>query len=308
MADAVIRGAIETITVPDKIHQVSRRTFLRGGLLLSGGAALGALGFASYEPYELSRTTIDLRLPRITAEFDGFRLVQISDIHFGEFIREEHVAAVVDHVNRLNPDMVVITGDFVTAPHALSLRRQAAQQIWPCAMVLRGMRAPYGVFATLGNHDYETDPHLIAEALNETGIAVLRNEARAIEVRGARFWLAGIDDVLKHKADPARALKGVPRGEPAVVAVHEPDFADMVAKYAVDLQISGHSHGGQVRLPLIGAPYLPEMGRKYPIGMRSLGQMQIYTNRGIGVVGAPFRFMCPPEVTLFRLSSTKETA
>jgi hypothetical protein len=294
------------IIVADTIHQVSRRSFLRSGLLLGGAAALGTLGFASYEPYELSLTTLDLRLPRVPAEFDGFRLVQISDLHFGEYIREEHVAAVVERVNRLRPDLVVITGDFVTAPHAARLRRKAAQQIWPCALVLKGMRATHGVFATLGNHDAETDPDLITEALKENGTEVLRNEARPIEVRGARLWLAGLDDASNGGADPARALQRIPHGEPAVLAVHEPDFADVVSKYAVDLQISGHSHGGQVRLPLIGAPYLPEMARKYPIGLRNLGPLQLYTNRGIGVVGAPFRLMCPPEVTLFRFACTRE--
>jgi predicted MPP superfamily phosphohydrolase len=292
--------------MPDTTRQVSRRTFLRGGLLLGGGAALGALGFGAYEPYELSLTTIDIRLPRFAPEFDGFRLVQISDLHFGEYIREEHVAAVVDRVNGLNPDLVVITGDFVTSTHSTALRRKAAQQIWPCALILKGIRASHGVVATLGNHDFETDPDLIAEALKESGIEVLRNEALPIEVHGARFWFVGLDDATAEMADPDRALHGVPRDEPAVLAVHEPDFADVVAEYAVDLQISGHSHGGQVRLPLIGAPYLPPMGRKYPIGLRSLGPLQLYTNRGIGVVGAPFRFMCPPEVTLFRFSGTQE--
>lgn len=290
--------------MPDNSSRFSRRTFLKGGLLLGGSAALGTLGFACYEPYDLSLTSLDIRLPRIPAEFDGFRLVQLSDIHFGEYIREEHVTAAVDRVNRLNPDLVVMTGDFVTAPPMSIDRQKAAQQIWPCARILRGIRAPYGIIATLGNHDYDTDPHLITEALKENGIEVLRNRARPIELRGARFWLAGIDDALKGRADPAAALQGVPQGEAAVVAVHEPDFADTVAHYAVDLQISGHSHGGQVRLPLIGPPYLPKMGRKYPIGLRRLGPLHLYTNRGIGVIGVPFRFMCPPEVTLFRFAST----
>ncbi len=292
--------------MPDTIHQVTRRTFLRSGLLLGGAAALGTLGVASCEPYELSLTTLDIGLPRFAPEFDGFRLVQISDLHFGEYIREEHVAAVVDRVNGLNPDLVVITGDFVTAPHALALRRGAAQQIWPCVLILKGIRASHGVVATLGNHDSETDPDLIAEALMENGIEVLRNEARPIEVHGARFWLAGLNDATVGMADPERALHGVPRGEPTVLAVHEPDFADAVVKYPVDLQISGHSHGGQVRLPLVGALYLPPMARKYPIGLRRLGPLQLYTNRGIGVVGAPFRFLCPPEVTLFRFTGTEK--
>ncbi len=276
-------------------------------MLLGGAAALGTLGFAAYEPYELALTTIDIRLPRFSPAFEGFRLVQISDLHFGEYIREEHVAAVVDRVNGLNPDLVVITGDFVTVRHGGARRRNAAAlQIWPCALILKQIRARHGVVATLGNHDFETDPHLITEALKENGIAVLRNEARPIEVHGARFWLAGLDDAILGSADPARALHGVPRDEPVVLAVHEPDFADAVVKYGVDLQVSGHSHGGQVRLPLIGATFLPPMARKYPIGLRSLGPLQLYTNRGIGVVGLPVRFLCPPEVTLFRFSGTEE--
>lgn len=279
---------------------ISRRALLQSGLLLGGAAILGAAGFAAYEPYELSREQLEIRLPGLPPALDGFRVAQLSDIHFGEYILESHLSAVVTAVNAGRPDLVVITGDFVT--HSLfENRKAAAQQAWPCAAILRNLRAPQGVLATLGNHDVASDAAVVAAALEGSGIPVLRNRPHAVETRGARLWIAGLDDALAGRPDPDAAMRGIPPGEAVIAAVHEPDFADEMLRYPIGLQISGHSHGGQVRLPAAGAIYLPPMARKYPAGLRRLGSMQLYTNRGIGVIGVPFRFLCPPELTLYTL-------
>jgi predicted MPP superfamily phosphohydrolase len=161
----------------------------------------------------------------------------------------------------------------------------------------------------LGNHDYDTNPDIVAEALSAgSRIQVLRNRAVAIERDGARLWLAGIDNVTAHVAKPNLAMRGVPRQECTLAAVHEPDFADEMQRFSVDFQISGHSHGGQIRFPVVGALYLPLWGRKYPLGHYQVGDLQLYTNRGIGVIGLPMRFMCPPEITVFTLKAGLQSA
>jgi hypothetical protein len=159
-----------------------------------------------------------------------------------------------------------------------------------------------GSFAVLGNHDHETNANVVAEALSSGGqIQVLRNRAVAFERGGARLWLSGIDSLTAKRANPDDALRGVPEQECTLVAIHEPDFADEIRKFPVDFQISGHSHGGQIRLPGVGALYLPTFAEKYPLGHYWLGSLQLYTNRGVGVVGLPMRFMCPPEISVFTL-------
>jgi predicted MPP superfamily phosphohydrolase len=200
---------------------------------------------------------------------------------------------------------VVLTGDFVSIPLVKSDGKQQrrAEEAGPCADLLAGLRPRLGISAVLGNHDHSTDPEIVARHLERKGITVLRNQAVPVETQGARFWLAGIDDVLAQKDDLPRALAPVPRDEAVIALVHEPDFADTVAQFPVDLQFSGHSHAGQIRIPILGAITLPEMGQKYPSGLRRVRQMQLYTNRGIGNTGLPLRFDCPPEISVLTLRS-----
>jgi len=204
----------------------------------------------------------------------------------------------------LQPDLVVVTGDFVTAPFSEGRSRQirAAKAIEPCAQLVAQMWAPLGIHACMGNHDVGTDEAHITDVLQSHGISVLRNRSVPLERDGARLWLAGLDDVLENKYDLKLALKGIPQAEPVVLLVHEPDYAVYVKN--VDLQLSGHSHGGQIRFPLVGAPVLPVMGREYPRGLRRLGPLTLYTNVGIGTIWIPMRLNCPPEVTLITLRAT----
>jgi len=169
--------------------------------------------------------------------------------------------------------------------------------------VLKNLRAQHGVWAVLGNHDAFSDPVHVTEALKAVGINVLANTSIPIERNGRRLWLAGVTDVLAHHADLDRALMGISGNESIVLLAHEPDFADHTVKYPVDLQLSGHSHGGQVRLPLMGAVYLPKLGRKYPCGLRTIGRLSLYTNVGIGTLYVPVRWNCAPEITLITLRS-----
>jgi predicted MPP superfamily phosphohydrolase len=214
----------------------------------------------------------------------------------------DHLERIVELTNAQRADLVILTGDFVTAAHTRRGRNARAEQAWPCASVLRRIESPMGCFAVLGNHDCLTNGDIVTEALSSGAqIQVLRNRAIAFERGGARLWLSGVDSVTVKRANPVVALQGVPKQECTVVAVHEPDFADEMRKFPVDLQLSGHSHGGQIRFPVVGALYLPLNARKYPLGHYSLGQLQLYTNPGVGVIVLPMRFLCPPEITVFTL-------
>jgi hypothetical protein len=284
---------------------VSRREFLG---ISAGVLAGGAFGAGLYEPHQTSVSQVRVTLKRLPAAFDGLRIAQLSDIHFSSFMTTSHLDSVIELTNAQKPDLVLLTGDFVTATHKRE-KNANAERAWPCADVLRKIESSLGSFAVLGNHDYDTNPDVVAEALSAgSRIQVLRNRAVALERGGARLWLAGIDDVTAHFAKPHVAMRGVPKQECTLATVHEPDFADEMRKFSVDFQISGHSHGGQIRFPGVGALYLPPWGRKYPLGHYQIGEMQLYTNRGIGVIGLPMRFMCPPEITVFTLNAGSQSA
>lgn len=287
---------------------ISRRELLKACALLGTAGAGSLLGVSLYEPHELKVERIEVWLRRLPSPFDGLRLVQLSDIHFADHMTEWHLRRIVQTTNSLRPDLIVLTGDFVTAPlFSLHGDTKAAEKAWPCAEVLKGLHAPLGRAAVLGNHDHYSRPDVVTIALETNGFVVLRNQSLPIEIDGSRLWLAGVDDAIEKKADVNQTLKRIPAGECIVAAVHEPDLADKMCRYPIDLQVSGHTHGGQVRFPVVGPLYLPSMGRKYVSGYYRVGPLQLYTNRGVGVVRLPVRFLCPPEVTVITLRSASNS-
>lgn len=283
----------------------NRRRFLQATAAVLGAGALGlAADAVLFEANHPRLVRLELPLRRLPGALDGFTIAQISDVHYDEIFSAVPLGKAVTIVNRLQPDLVVMTGDFVTIPIFSDYRhnaRKGADTAEACARLVGQFQARHGAFAVLGNHDHDSDPERITAALASQGILLLRNASMPIEAAGARFWLSGVDDVLTGRPDLDRTLQGIPRGEPVVLLAHEPDFADRVAKYPVDLQLSGHSHGGQVRLPVIGAAFLPDLAKKYPWGLRRIGPLTLYTNVGLGTVRIPARLNCPPEITLFTL-------
>lgn len=250
------------------------------------------LGTPRVEPFRI-------KLERFPENLERLRVVQISDLHYGPYTGAREVRAAVAAANAASPDLVVLTGDFVTSKLFFKWGQRDASAAEPCAEILRELRARRGVYAVLGNHDWDSDPEFVAGALGAAGIRVLRNQAVAIESGGGRVWLAGVDDAYFYAADPVKALADVPRNESVMLLAHEPDFADVACRYRVDVQLSGHSHAGQICAPGLGMLYLPPMGRKYPAGAYRVGDMLLYTNRGLGVHGVPLRLLAPPEVSVF---------
>jgi predicted MPP superfamily phosphohydrolase len=280
------------------MKRISRRTFLGGGLAAGAAALAGYSALIETDNIRIQRVAISL--PRLPEAMDGLTIGLISDLHFYPYTGKREINHAISIVNHLQPDLVCMTGDFVTEGH-YGDKRANARYIEPCSELLTHIRAPLGCYAVLGNHEYDTHPEFVAQTLRGHGIPVLQNQKMEVQKNGSRIWIAGLDDALHERSDIAATLKGIPSGETVVLMAHEPDTADESARYPVDLQLSGHSHGGQVCIPGAGPPLLPPLGRKYPEGLYKVGRMALYTNRGIGVSGVPFRFDCPPEVTLLEL-------
>jgi len=286
-------------TVRDPARLITRRRFLAAAAAAGTTVALYSGTHARHE-FEVVRRTIAIR--NLPDAFLGFRIVQISDIHLEEYTEAWFLEKMVGEINALAPDLVLITGDFVSrGPRDFSVAWKAAGL---CSEILSTLKAPQR-FAVLGNHDVAVEADRVIQPLEAHGTPVLVDRFFPIERGSDRFWLAGSNDADTIFPELNHSVPDDPRA-PVVLMVHEPDFADYVVQHPrfplIDLMLSGHSHGGQVRLPVLGPLILPPMGRKYVEGLYRFGHMQLYVNRGLGTVGLPFRLNCPPEITHITLS------
>ncbi len=297
-------------SAPSNGTKLSRRRFVKAALIGSAGLAFYS-GELERHWIEISQT--EVRIPGLRPAFDGMRIVQLSDIHLDLYTEPLFLSHAVHRINQLKPDAVFLTGDFVTGIKGLhryrAVRNLVHNAAHRCASILGGLDCPQR-YAVLGNHDVHVGAEVVIEALTENAITLLRNACLPIERSGARFWLAGLDDAVEGRPDPDRAIPAAIRNqpsEPVILMCHAPDYADhlltMPAGRAVSLMLSGHTHGGQVRLPFIGTlqQTLPELGKKYIQGWFRLQNLQLHVNRGLGTVGIPFRFDCPPEISLITL-------
>jgi uncharacterized protein len=276
----------------------TRRQFLRAAAATGSLAVVGdALLLAPNRPRIVRQ---EFFLPRWPERMNGFTVAVLSDFHYDPYFSIHPLRAAIAMVNRLRPDLIALTGDFVSVP-LVGNWEKAASAAEPCAQLLRQMTAPHRLWAVMGNHDDATDPDHVTHALQAENIQVLANQSQPIEQDGARFWLAGVKDVMGGAADLSETMHGVPAGEPVILLAHEPDFADAASQYPIDLQLSGHSHGGQIRIPFLPPLYLPELAKKYVWGTYHVGPLILHTNAGLGTVGVPMRLNCPPEVTVLTL-------
>ena len=279
------------------LTRFTRRHFLGAAGAAAAGLALYAGEIARHELVTEPRT---IQIANLPESFDGFRAVQISDFHYAAYTEPFYLHRMVERVNALQPDLVLLTGDFVSMS-PLS-RTNAADYIPLCAAILGRLTCPlrYGV---LGNHDWMVDAAGVQNALKAVGIEIFVNESAPIERGGKRIWLAGVADGMTNAVDIPKAMpaQAAADGEPVIMMCHEPDLLDEIARYGPQLMLSGHTHGGQVRLPFLKPYFLPPLGKHYVAGHFLRGRTQLYVNRGIGAVGLPFRFNCPSEITEFTL-------
>ncbi len=255
-------------------------------------SALGEMARAALsEPFMIAVERQEIFLRRLPKALDGFRVVHLSDLHYGPLVEPLHLERAIAIANELNPDLIALTGDYISQERAYAA---------PCAEVVGRLQARHGVFAILGNHDHWTDATLIADLFSAEGIRMLINEGVRIDARGHSFWLAGVDDTMVGLEDLSLSLAGAQDGEFKLLLAHNPTILRRAARADVDLVLSGHTHGGQVTL----RPEKNRSGRPRRRMLRGLGRRantQIYVTRGLGTVVLPIRYGCPPEVSLLEL-------
>jgi len=273
--------------------KMSRRGFLKTLVHVTATYAVAGVSLHQYgkrvepERVVVERTLIPIK--NLRSSLEGFKIVQMSDIHIEPYTDIEVVREAVVLTNSLQPDAVLLTGDYVS---------DVAEAVFDLIPVLAGLNARCGVFAIMGNHELWTNPTLVRAGLEEAGLSVLVNEGVPLSVGQDALYIAGLDDCWSGQPDLNAALDKLPSGAPVVLMAHEPDFADTFCRDGrVSLQLSGHTHGGQIRLPGLGAIVLPTHGKKYDSGLYNVQGMWVYTNRGLGVMPLPYRINCPPELT-----------
>ncbi|NER28334.1 MAG: metallophosphoesterase [Symploca sp. SIO1C4] len=286
-----------------KFYRTIRRTLAKLTLRVFGKIIflVTVLGICSLtyaykiEPGWIDISRVELTLPHLAPEFQGLRIAQISDIHIDDNpMTQERLEKIVQLINQQKPDLVAITGDFVSWKPELFAHK--------LAIALGKLKPKEATVAVLGNHDHWTNPTIIQQAIAQAGIIELSNVVYTLQRGSAQFNIAGVDDLWAGKNRLDLVLEQLPQEGAAILLVHEPDFADTSsATGRFDLQLSGHSHGGQVKFPLIKPPVLPPYGKKYPVGRYQVGEMIQYTNRGLGMVKPKVRFNSRPEITVFTL-------
>jgi predicted MPP superfamily phosphohydrolase len=286
---------------------IRRRTLLKGLLGFPLAGYSGWLWSTKIEPSWLQQSALTLNLPRLSVAFDGYRIVQLSDLHVdNSWMTTGRLRHIVETANKLAPDLVVITGDFITPPPHSTLGQILSE--------LRHLQTRDGVLAVLGNHDHWTDAAWVRREIEMRSVRELSNTWHTIARNGQSLHIAGLHDLWQqmnvraaletHIPQLAQLTAAMPSDGAAVLLVHEPDIADIAAANGrFDLQLSGHSHGGQVRIPFSNSPVLPTFGRKYYSGYYRVGNMQLYTHRGLGMINPQVRFNCRPEIAVITLKA-----
>lgn len=274
--------------------KLSRRQFIKLSAASTMAIGLGGFGLGAWLRTRVELSQVTVNLPRLPAEFDGLTIAHLSDIHYGQFIPADYVQRCVEIVNGLQPDLVALTGDFTFGAKAHSE---------PCGEILSALKARIGKFAVLGNHDHYNSAGRVTRALRQGGITVLVDDKECLEKKGEKLWLFGVDDLYHGDTDLVQLYKDCPPTQARITLAHNPDFIDEYVdkQQHTDFMLSGHTHGGQIRFPLLGAPHMKLLGHEYVMGLQRKDMMQLYTTRGIGTVGPPVRFLCPPEIVLYTL-------
>lgn len=281
----------------------SRRDFLRIlKILFVSSLSLGplALIYSMFgEPAWLDIEQVQIPLPYLPKSFSGLRILQVSDIHMGGWMNRQRLSEVIALAKKQKPDLVVMTGDYVMGHSWNKNLDEAAQDF---VEEVSKLTENYLVLAVLGNHDHWTNAEKVRAMLNHCGVVELNNDVYSLRRGDDWLHIAGVDDVSENKDRLDDIYKLLPEAGVALLLAHEPDFADKSSrKNRFALQLSGHSHGGQVVIPFYGPLVLPSLGEKYPAGLYQVNNMLQYTNRGVGMTEPAVRFNCRPEITLLTL-------
>jgi uncharacterized protein len=265
--------------------------------LILAAFALLAVYCVLIEPTMIEYTTHEIPVDGLPRSFDGFKIVQIADIHLNIWTTPAKVRAIVQRVNAMHPDLVVLTGDYASS---------AKSDCMPCAKALGGLRAKHGVYAVLGNHDYYSDGSML-KALRDQGFTVLSDEKREVTIGRGHLQLIGTNDAWYGHPDYKKAFMSVTSGEPCICIAHNPDAVLSLKGRPIDLLITGHTHGGLVNLPFYGpVQTIARVGRKNSVGMFTMNGIRTYVSRGIGTgKRAHIRFRCRPEVPVFILKCAR---
>lgn len=270
----------------------------RNALKLIAAGATGSIANAFWlEPARLSVTRKDIPCDTLPPGLDGLRIGLLADIHYRPDDDAELLEKVVAQVQLENLDFICLTGDYIS---------EDPKVISPMLKSLASTKAANGIFAVMGNHDgWAGNASLIKQQFEKAGISFLINQHSMVSVRGESLAVAGTDFVWLGKPDPAKTLKGIPNQTPILALVHEPDYFDtMSAQREILLQLSGHSHGGQCRIPLLDIPpRTVKYGKKYVYGTYARKQSNLFVTRGVGTTGPRVRFACPPELAILTLRS-----
>lgn len=297
-----LRGKVDLLQTNEKFRQFNqkRRIFLRNGLIGLTGIVFAETGYSTFkpDPYETSFITIPVR--NLPPQFEGFSISLISDIHSSVFMTKEMILHYVTAVNRLQSDMIIVAGDFVTSQ---------VEEVYPAAEALMELKAPYGIFAVFGNHDFYTrNVETVGREIGNAGIIILRNEHRIIEKGEAKLYVLGVDD-FGNERNPSRVfgtlLRDCREDIPKILMCHRPYYFPQAAEQKIDLTLSGHTHGGQIIfIKLRNHVMAPaSLASPYVAGYYKIGASSLYVSRGIGTVGIPLRLNCPPEITQITLRS-----
>ena len=273
---------------------ISRRVFIHGAC----GYVLGALSIGSYsyilEPRWIEVKNVSIEINGLPERFEGMTIAQLSDIHHSNYIPREFVRKCVRYVNKLFPDIIALTGDFVYS---------SQKYLSSVAVELSELRAKEGVFAVLGNHD---DKSSTFDALTMNGINVLVNKSVPVYKKNEYVFIAGVDDLWVGNFDLDKTLKDTD-DKPKILLCHNPDAIEKIRNTNVDFVMAGHTHGGQINLPFYGPPFIySKFGNRYASGLFHEGKTTMYVNKGIGMSVFPVRFFTRPEITLFTLRNNNQ--
>lgn len=267
---------------------MNRRKFLKRAAVVSFAGTAAAFGYSRMlERHWLEVTTVSMDI----GLGDAMTVAVLGDLHFDPLYETDYLARVVDVSNAISPDVIVLTGDYFS---------KSADRLEELAGLLGSLSSRLGVFAVLGNHDQRIAADGITARLASAGVVVLRNRSVPLPTRPG-WYVTGLESYWTGSPDPT-VLAATPAGSRHLLLVHEPDSFDTLTDDRIALQVSGHTHGGQIRLPLMGALALPSWGKKYSAGYYERGRRRLYVNRGIGTVDEHHRLNCRPEITKLALS------